>query len=491
MWCADMMLRPEPPQFVLERERQAPHNLEVEQALLGAVLLNNSALERIDSLLPDHFFDPLHGEIYKTTQDMVASGRLASPLTLKTVFGDRPAYEGLLIWQYLANLAANATSIANVAQYAQTIRALSTRRALIILGEDMVASCFEGAVDIVPDSIVEDMESSLLKLAETGPKGSDEITFAQAIDSAIERANEAHKRGGGLTGLSTGLTDLDARLGGMAPSDLIILGGRPGAGKTALATNIAEGVALEFMQSCGKKGAVVHFFSQEMSAEQLATRVVGRHAEVPSDLIRRGMINQPQFSKMMESGNFLRNAPLIIDQTGGLSLAQLMARARRLKRRKNTGLIVIDYLQLMHGSSKENRTQDLTQITNGLKALAKELQVPILVLSQLSRQVESRDEKRPTLSDLRESGSIEQDADIVMFVFREEYYVNLRKPGDGDVQKTMEWEADLAKVKGKAEVILAKHRHGPTGTVNLAFNGELTSFSNLAREHQITERFSQ
>jgi len=464
--------------------RKPPYNIEVEQALLGAVLLQNAALERAGDLAPAHFFDPLHSDIYDSIQQTVAAGRLASPVTLKTVFEDRPAINGLNAAQYLGNLAAAATSIANVPDYAKTIRALALRRALIIIGEDLVASSYDGAVTTEPATIIEEVESNLLRLVEDGPKGSEEISLGEAAQAALQKASDTYKRGGGLRGLSTGLVDLDDKLGGMAPTDLIILGGRPGIGKTALATTIAVNVAIQHMKTVGREGGFVHFFSQEMSAEQLATRIISNHAEVNAAHIGRGKFSETQFRRMADAVEFLREASFVVDQTGGLSLNQLQARARRMKRRKNTGLIVVDYLQLMTGSSKENRTQELTKITNGLKALAKELHLPILALSQLSRGVESREEKRPTLSDLRESGSIEQDADIVMFAYRDEYYVNLRKPDETDIEKSLAWNEEFNKVKGKAEAILAKNRHGPTGTVNLAFNSDLAAFGNIARNYE-------
>lgn len=469
--------------------RAPPFNLEAEQALLGAVLLNNAALDRAEGLNGDHFYDSLHGEIFDVLRQLIGRGSAATPITLRTYFEGHAPVGNISVPQYLGTLAGQATTIINVADYAQTIRELSTRRSLIVIGEDMVNDCYDAAVGVPPQDLIEETESKLLALVQDGPQGKDEISFNDAVTSALQKASDAYKRGGGLRGLSTGLKDLDDKLGGMAPSDLIILGGRPGMGKTALATTIAINVALEHMRSMGKRGAHVHFFSQEMSADQLATRVIAQYAEVPADKIGRGKIDDKQFARMAEAAEFLRNASFTVDQTGGLSLAQLQARARRLKRKKGTGLIIVDYLQLMHGTSKENRNQDVTKITNGLKALAKELDVPILALSQLSRQVENREEKRPTLSDLRESGSIEQDADIVIFVFREEYYVQLKKPGDGDIEKLLEWQAELAKVEGKAEAILAKHRHGPTGSVNLAFNSQFTAFGNMAREHHLNERY--
>ncbi len=813
--------------------RAPPFNLEAERALLGAILINNSALDRAEGLDAAHFYDSLHGQIFESLQQMIGKGQAATPITLRPYFEQHANVGSLTVPQYLGTLAGEATTIFSVVDYARTIRELSTRRALIVIGEDMVNDCYDAAIGIPPEDLIEETESRLLALVQDGPSSEQELPMAQAIQNALKRANDAHKKGGGLRGLSTGLADLDAKLGGLAPSDLIIIGGRPGSGKaqpldakvllsdgtwkqmgdirfgdsvaspdgalsrvsgvfpqgerqvyritfsdgrsteccdehlwtiyyrdwdkprtvptsevrrllsrqryqrrlwvdsvsghfghhealpidpwalgaligdgqfsrlsftnvsthvldkmrhavgqdfelrqnsrdsisyticvsgptkrggnrrehlnpirehlrslglwglkshqkfippvyktacrsarlelirglmdtdgwaeskgtpyfgstslqlatdfadlirsigglvamdikyphytykgvkkagrpfyrcsisyagddplvteprkagrirpvsqggwrkrctiaaiepsrvtqtqcirvthpdqlyvtdnfivthnTSLATNIAEAVALKYINKGRLEGGFVHFFSQEMSAEQLASRVISHHARVPSDLIGRGAITDQQFRDMMDAAVNLGDMPIMVDQSGGLSIAQLSARARRIKRKHNTGLIVVDYLQLMYGSSKENRTQDLTRITNGLKALAKELMVPIIALSQLSRAVEQREEKRPTLSDLRESGSIEQDADIVMFVYREEYYALLKKPNDGDMAKLMEWQTAYDKVKGKAEVIIGKHRHGPTGQVNLAFISELTSFANLAR----------
>jgi replicative DNA helicase len=465
--------------------RSPPLSIEAEQGLLGAILLNNSALDRAEGLEGHHFYDALHGEIFEALQGTIGAGRAATPITLRTYFEQHAPVGELTVPQYLGTLAGKATTIINVPDYAQTIRDLHTRRSLILIGEDMVNGAYEAAVGVAPSVLVEETESRLLALVQDGPTNEQELSMAQAIDAALKRANEALKHKHKLRGLSCGLSDLDKTLGGLAPSDLIIIGGRPGSGKTSLATNVAESVALERMSSPGQRGgAFVHFFSQEMSAEQLATRVISHQAGVASSQIGRGNISDTQFRALMDAQQRLGDMPIMVDQSGGLTIGQLAARARRVKRKHGTGLIIIDYLQLMHGSSKENRTQDLTRITNGLKALAKELMVPIIALSQLSRGVEQREEKRPTLSDLRESGSIEQDADIVLFVYREEYYFLLKNPEPDEPAKISEWQTEYDKVKGKAEVLVSKHRHGPTGVVNLAFNKELTSFANLAARHQ-------
>jgi replicative DNA helicase len=339
---------------------------------------------------------------------------------------------------------------------------------------------------------IEEAEGRLYSLAEQRKYGSGFLGFGDALTTAIEMAAAAYERDGHLSGLSTGLTDLDSKMGGLQSSDLIILAGRPSMGKTALATNLAYNVAKAYkaeQQSDGSlktiDGGIVGFFSLEMSAEQLATRILSEQSEIGSEKIRRGMITEPEFRKLVEVSQEMSRIPLYIDQTGGISIAQLAARARKLKRQKGLGLLIVDYLQLLSGSSKrsDNRVQEITEITTGLKALAKELAVPIIALSQLSRQVEQREDKRPQLSDLRESGSIEQDADVVMFVFREEYYVERTKPSEGTPEFS-EWMTKMQSVSGKAEVIIGKQRHGPVGTVELAFESHLTRFGNLAREYQ-------
>jgi replicative DNA helicase len=484
----------EPMQF-----REPPHNIEAEQALLGAILINNEAMDRVSAFLePIHFFDPLHGQIYETAGKMIQAGKQATPITLKTFFDSaEPIDATLTVPQYLGRLAANATTIINAEDYGRTIYDLAVRRQLITLGEDMVNSAYDAPIDFPPESQIQEAETRLYDLAERGKYGQGFLSFGQALTHAIDMANAAYERDGHLSGLATGLADLDSKMGGLQPSDLIILAGRPSMGKTALATNIAYNIAKAYRaerQPDGTEkavdGAIVGFFSLEMSAEQLATRILSEQAEIASERIRRGMINEDEFRKLVQVSQEMSRIPLYIDQTGGISIAQLAARARKLKRQKGLGLLVVDYLQLLSGSSKrgDNRVQEITEITTGLKALAKELAVPILALSQLSRQVEAREDKRPQLSDLRESGSIEQDADVVMFVFREEYYVERQKPREGTPEFN-DWQTQMMAVSGKAEVIIGKQRHGPVGTVQLAFESQFTRFGNLARDYQLPERF--
>jgi replicative DNA helicase len=483
--------------------RAVPHNIEAEQALLGAILINNEAHDRVSGFLePDHFYDPLHQQIYETAATLIGAGKQATPITLKTYFANTEAtQDGLTVPQYLGRLAANATTIINARDYGRTIYELAIRRQLIVVGEEMVIVAYDSPVDFPPKQQIEEAEMKLFALAETGKYGQGFSTFSSALATAIEMANSAYQRDGGLSGIATALRSLDSKLGGLQPSDLVILAGRPSMGKTALATNLAFNIARARARSLQQKpdippddvshdGAVVGFFSLEMSAEQLATRIISEQAGIPSEKIRRGLINEDEFKRLVDTSREMANLPLFIDQTGGISIAQLAARARRLKRQHGLGLIVVDYLQLLTGSSRrasEGRVQEVSEITTGLKALAKELNAPILALSQLSRAVENREDKRPQLADLRESGSIEQDADVVMFVFREEYYVERMKPAEG-TSEFNDWMARMQAVSGRAEVIIGKQRHGPVGTVNLQFEANVTRFSDLAHDAYIPQR---
>jgi replicative DNA helicase len=483
--------------------RTAPHNLEAEQALLGAILINNEAHDRVSSFLePHHFYDPLHQQIFDTAAKLIAAGKQATPITLKTFFDKaEPIDANTTVPQYLGRLAANAATIINARDYGRTIYDLATRRQLILIGEDMVNAAYDSPIDFPPKEQIEEAETRLFSLAETGKYGQGFSTFVSAMTTAIEMASAAYQREGGLSGIATALKSLDAKLGGLQASDLIILAGRPSMGKTALATNIAFNIARARARSIKERpdlrpddpkhdGAVVGFFSLEMSAEQLATRIMSEQADIPSEKIRRGLITEAEFKRLVEASQEMSTLPLFIDQTGGISIAQLAARARRLKRQQGLGLIVVDYLQLLTGSSRkasEGRVQEVSEITTGLKALAKELSVPIVALSQLSRAVENREDKRPQLADLRESGSIEQDADVVMFVYREEYYIERTKPAEGTVE-FQDWMAKMQIVSGKAEVIIGKQRHGPVGTVHLQFDGRVTRFSDLAHDAYMPTR---
>jgi replicative DNA helicase len=481
--------------------RTAPHNIEAEHALLGAILINNDAFYRVsDFLEAKHFFLGLHQEIFETCGSLIRMGKIANPVTLKTfVTQTETDLGGMTVAQYLARLAAEATTIINAQDYGRTIYDLSIRRNLITVGTDMVNVAFDAPVDFAPRAQIEDAERKLYELAEAGRYDGGFQKFSQALTVAVDMAAKAYQRDGNLSGIATGLRGLDSQMGGLQPSDLIIIAGRPGMGKTALATNIAYNIARAYqseLQADGThktvNGGIVGFFSCEMSAEQLATRILSEQTSIASSTIRRGQITQSDFEKIRDYSMELQFLPLYVDETGGLSISQLTARARRLKRQKGLDVIMVDYIQLLQGSSKrsDNRVQEVTEITTSLKALAKELNVPVVALSQLSRQVESREDKHPQLSDLRESGSIEQDADVVLFVFREEYYHLMSKPSESDKERFPDWMAKIDKVHGKAEVIIAKQRHGPTNTVELHFEGQFTRFSDLAQDSHLPERTS-
>ncbi|MDD4616069.1 MAG: replicative DNA helicase [Alphaproteobacteria bacterium] len=471
--------------------RTPPHNIEAEQALLGALLVNNVVYEKVGEILqPSQFFDPVHGRIYEAVATLCNRGQIADPKTLRGVFENDPALAGVGGANYLVDLAANVVTIFNVEDYAHLIHDLHLRRELISLGTDIVNDAFQQDLDKPATSQIEGAEGKLFELAQTGEVDRGFVKLEKALTISIKMAEEAHKRDNHITGVTTGFTDMDRRMGGLQRSDLIILAGRPSMGKTALATNIAFNAAHAFYKSEGKNGAGVAFFSLEMSSEQLATRLLGDFASVPSDKIRRGEIKADDFSKFVEASQTMSRCPLYIDDTPGLSVASLRTRARRLKRTApNLGLIVIDYLQLLHGTGgkrEENRVQEVSEITRSLKALAKELNIPVLALSQLSRAVELREDKTPQLADLRESGSIEQDADVVMFVYREEYYHSRSEPSrrpEEDEGKFNDryarWMQRGEEVNNIAEVIVAKQRHGPIGTVKLHFDGQFTRFSNL------------
>lgn len=479
-----------------ELMRTAPHNAEAERQLLGAILVNNETFYRVsDFLEPVHFYIEPHREIYEKAGLLVRAGKVASPITLKTFFNAETKIAELTPAQYLLRLAADAASIINAEDYGRAIYDLAIRRNLIRIGEDMVNIAFDAPIDMPPAQQIDDAERRLFELAEKGRAEAGFVTFGDALTATINMAAAAYQREGKLSGISTGMRDLDEKMGGLQPSDLIVLAGRPGMGKTSLATNIAYNVADAYQaeeQADGTlktvNGGIVGFFSLEMSAEQLATRIISEQTEIPSSKIRRGDINEAEFEMLVAASQNMQIVPLYVDQTGGISIAQLVSRARRLKRQRGLDLLIIDYIQLISGSSKNqgNRVQEITEITTGLKALAKELNVPVIALSQLSRQVESRDDKRPILSDLRESGSIEQDADVVLFVYREEYYLGKAIPEEG-TEEYFKWQDKLERVKGRAEVVIAKQRHGPTGTVELHFQGEFTRFSDLAESDRYPE----
>jgi replicative DNA helicase len=471
-----------------------PQNVEAEQQLLGAILTNNEVFDRVSSFLkPDHFFEPTHARIYEIAAARIQKNALASPVTIKAFLEDDPGLKELGGPGYLARIAGAAISSFAARDYAQMIYDLAVRRELIRLGREISSKAARVDVASEPREQIVEAEQALYSLAEQGQAERGFQSFLKAVTDAVMVANAAYQRDGGLAGISTGLLDLDKKLGGLHPSDLLILAGRPSMGKTSLATNIAFNIAKAYKRGQrpdGSEGAVnggvVGFFSLEMSAEQLAARILSEAAEVPSENIRRGDMTEGEFRRFVEAAKALEACPLYIDDTPALPIAQVAARARRLKRTYGLDVLMVDYLQLLRGSSRgsENRVQEVSEITQGLKAIAKELNIPVVALSQLSRQVENREDKRPQLSDLRESGSIEQDADVVMFVFREEYYREREKPGDHDLEGMAKWQQVMEQVHGKAEVIIGKQRHGPIGSVDLSFEGRFTRFGNLAKPWQ-------
>jgi replicative DNA helicase len=482
--------------------RAPPVNYEAEQALLGAILENNYAFERVaDFLRPEHFADAAHGRIFEAIGKLIERGQQANAITLKSLFDQDEALAEAGGANYLAKLQSSTITIVNAGDYGRTIYDLYLRRELIALGEDVVNDAF--AQDLDATDQIETAEQKLYGLAEAGQPERGLTTFKSAVIDAVNMAEAALKRDSHVAGVSTGFKDLDRLLGGLHYSDLIVLAARPAMGKTALAANIAVSAAMARRKETGPDGTevetpeVVAFFSLEMSAEQLATRIIAEGAEVRSDAIRRGEIRNDQFDKIFETSRALYTLPLFIDDTPALTIGALRTRARRLKRQQGLSLIVVDYLQLMQGPAglrSENRVQEVSEITRGLKAVAKELKVPVLALSQLSRQPEQRDDKRPQLADLRESGSIEQDADVVMFIYREEYYLARERPtqkANELKEKFNERQADydlrMDEARNKAEIIIAKQRHGPTGTVEMLFRGEFTRFSDLISDDHLPD----
>jgi replicative DNA helicase len=479
---------------------ELPHNIEAEAALLGAIMIDNRIAEEVQQRLrEEHFFEPVHGRIYAAILKALDRNMIANPVTLRPLFEADETMRELGGPAYLAQLTGNSAAIIGARDFATQIYDLALLRALVSVGREMVDGALDTSVDIDPKGQIEAAEVALYKVAEEGGGEGSVKTFGQATRMAVEIAERALNTGGGLSGITTGLQTVNEKIGGLHHSDLLILAGRPGMGKTALATNIAFNAAQRWVRDeqdgiAPEKsvGAKVAFFSLEMSADQLATRVLSENSNISSEALRMGKIGQNDFRNLARAAAELETLPLFIDDTPGLTIAALRTRARRLKRRHGIGLIVVDYLQLLQGSGRSNesnRVQEISEISRGLKTLAKELHVPVLALSQLSRAVEQREDKRPQLSDLRESGSIEQDADIVLFVYREEYYVAGRepkRPGEADDAKTHEdhakWQADMEKVFGTCELIVAKQRHGSTGKVNLKFEAKITKFSDLADE---------
>jgi replicative DNA helicase len=479
------------PRRTMEQEvyRHVPYDIEIEQALLGSILVDNRALETVSALLkPEHFYDPLHQRLFEAMAAAAErGGMVVTPLTLHAALKSDPGLLEVGGLSYLEGLASAAPALPNVRDYARILHETAVRRALIRIGEDIVNTAYEAPREKTPQVQIEDAEKALYRVSETSKYGEGPLDFAESLRRTIETAERAQARGGRISGVASGFTDIDTLLGGLQPSDLLIIAGRPGMGKTSLATNIAFNAARAFAQDMAAgeelaRGAPVLFFSLEMAAQQLSARILSEQTEIEMWKIRAGRFSENEWEKFVLTMQDLSNLPLYIDDTGGISIAQIAARARRLRREKKIGLVVIDYLQLVEPTRRaENRVQEITEVTKGLKALAKELNVPILALSQLSRGVDSRDDKRPVLSDLRESGSIEQDADVVMFVYREEYYLKSREPEPGSSEHS-KWLERCERAHRRAEVLVEKHRHGATNRIELFFDERFTRFSNLASE---------
>ncbi len=490
---ASMLPTPIPP-------RLPPTNLQAEQALLGALLANNRAYERVSEfLLPEHFADPIHGRIYQAISRRIERQELADAVTLKAEFEHSGVLDEVGGTAYLAQLLSAMVGIINAGEYGRAITDAWLRRQLIDIGENVVNNAFGADTEMNAKDMMAAAEQSLYDLATSGGDSGGFVTFERALTDAIKTAEKAFHRSGGVSGLTTGLRDLDRKTGGLHPSDLVILAGRPGMGKTALATKVAFGAAKALLDEARAKGpdvvpaSTVAIFSLEMSSEQLAARLLSENARVSGEKIRKGEIEQKDFDRFIHVSRDLGALPLHIDDTPAITMSALRTRCRRLKRTKGLSLVMVDYLQLMRpsaGTKPDNRVLEISMITQGLKALAKELAVPVIALSQLSRAVESREDKRPMLSDLRESGSIEQDADMVMFVYREEYYIKQRQPKEIAFENsekfhtaTEKWQRDMEAVHNRAELIIEKQRHGPTGKIDLFFEGEFTRFADLDIHH--------
>ncbi len=456
--------------------KELPNNIEAEQSVIGSILLSNEIFDDINILIrSNNFYDPMHQKIFSAIEKLIYSGTLANPITLKNYFENEK--DELNVPDYLVKITKFSTSSRQAIEYSKLIYDLFVKRELIKISENIIDTAKLNDLDHDGQSIIENFEKSLFDLAEKGSFNSSIVKFDEAMKMTIEMASSAYKNEEGIVGVPSGLTDLDDRLGGMHKSDLLIIAGRPSMGKTALATNIAFNAAKK-IQNDGRKSSIA-FFSLEMSSEQLSTRILAEQSRIKSNDIRRGRISEEQFDKFIETSKNISELPLYIDETPAISIAALSNRARRIKRLYGLDMVVVDYIQLMKAANfKEGRVQEISEITRGLKALAKELSVPVLALSQLSRAVEQRDDKKPQLSDLRESGSIEQDADVVMFVYREAYYLERKEPRPATVEHA-EWQAKMSEVSNLAEILISKQRHGPTGNIMLEFEAMFTKFKDL------------
>jgi replicative DNA helicase len=460
--------------IVKDKFKELPNNIEAEQSVIGSILVTNEIFDEISTIISStNFYDPMHQKIYNAMESLIYKGMLANPITLKNYFEDEK--DDLDVPEYLVKITKFSTSVRQAIEYSKIIYDMFVRRELIKISEQTIDSAKINDLDTSGQNIIENSERLLFDLAEKGSFNSSLVKFDDAMKQTIEMASAAYKNEGGIVGVPTGLRDLDDKLGGLHQSDLIIIAGRPSMGKTSLATNIAFNAA-KHIQNSGKKSSIA-FFSLEMSSEQLSTRILSEQARIGSNDIRRGRISDEQFDQFLETSKNIAELPLFIDETPAISIAAMSNRARRIKRLHGLDMIVVDYIQLMRGTTynKDGRVQEISQITQGLKAIAKELGIPVLALSQLSRQVEQRDDHKPQLADLRESGSIEQDADVVMFVYREGYYLQRKEPREATVEHA-EWQAKMNEVAHLAEIIIGKQRHGPIGKVTLEFEERFTKF---------------
>tara|TARA_B100001105_G_scaffold66319_1_gene51926 strand:- start:606 stop:2030 length:1425 start_codon:yes stop_codon:yes gene_type:complete len=464
-----------------KQENKLPSNIEAEQALIGSILVNNDIIDEISNIVNhENFYDPLHSKIYNLIENLHNKGMIANPITLKNSFENDAALSEIGGTEYLVKLTRFSSSVKQSIDYAKIVHEKFVKRELVQISETLSDEAVDETIDKTGENIIQDTEKSLFDLAERGTFHQSFLKFNQALDQTIEMATNAMKSDHGIVGVPTGLNDLDERLGGLHRSDLVIIAGRPSMGKTALATNIGYYAAKKILDD-NKKSSIA-FFSLEMSSEQLSTRILSEQSRIKSNDIRRGKVTEEEFNRLIETSRNIHDLPLYIDETPAIAISTLSNRARRIKRLFGLDLIIVDYIQLMTTSSKryDGRVQEISEITQGLKALAKELSVPVLALSQLSRAVEQRDDKKPQLSDLRESGSIEQDADVVMFVFREEYYLERKEPKLGTIEHG-EWQAKMNEIIGSADIIIGKQRHGPTGNIQVEFEGIYTKFKDASK----------
>ena len=465
--------------LVKDHHKELPNNIEAEQSVIGSILVSNDIFDDVSPIINyTKFYDPIHQKIFLAIENLISKGMLANPITLKNYFENDKNLIELEGHEYLVKITKFSTSLRQAIEYAKIIYDMHVRRELIKISEATIDNASNKNIDMPGEKIIEDSEKLLFDLAERGSFSKSFIKFDAALNQTIEMASRAFKSTEGIVGVPTGLTDLDDRLGGLHNQDLVVIGGRPSMGKTALATNIAFHAAKN-IQDKGLKSSVA-FFSLEMSSEQLSTRILSEQSRIKSNDIRRGKISEEQFDKFIETSKNISELPLYIDETPAISIAAISNRARRIKRLFGCELVVVDYIQLMRATNirNEGRVQEISEITQGLKAIAKELNVPVLAVSQLSRAVEQRDDKKPQLSDLRESGSIEQDADVVMFVYREAYYLERKEPRPATVEHA-EWQVNMNEISNLAEIMISKQRHGPTGNIKVEFESMFTKFRDI------------